>query len=177
MVEGGATYFLVKDHLGSTRAVLNSSNTPMIPPKRGGISPCFYEKHDSTWYSYDVYGNNIGSRVNQDVRYKLRHQFNRIYVAEIPLRAGFTGQPARHALSSGGELETGIASDELYNFSRQELFICQHSAWRSRAREYDLWLGIFYASGIVGQGLSLHMSPNPMRKNISDSSFLSFLPS
>ncbi len=74
VVEGGATYFLVKDRLGSTRAVLNSSNTPV------------------TWFSYDVYGNNIGSLVNQDVKYK------------------FTGQ----------ELDAGFASSELYNFRARE---------------------------------------------------------
>ena len=45
-INGGATYFVLKDHLGSTQVVLNSSNSPQ------------------SWYSYTPYGGTWQSTVS-----------------------------------------------------------------------------------------------------------------
>jgi RHS repeat-associated protein len=56
VIDGGAMYFMLKDHLGSTQAVLNNSNNPV------------------SWYSYTPYGRIWQSSVSEDVAYKFTGQ-------------------------------------------------------------------------------------------------------
>ena len=103
-INGGATYFVLKDHLpskifymsgwrkalmGSTQVVLNSSNSPQFPPKSGGIS--WRLRRHSTWYSYTPYGGTWQSTVSGNAGVAFE----------------FTGQ----------ELEQG---GDLYNFRARE---------------------------------------------------------
>ena len=48
------TYFVLKDHLGSTRSVINSSNQVV------------------SYYCYDPFGETIESEVSFDVKYQYR---------------------------------------------------------------------------------------------------------
>jgi RHS repeat-associated protein len=57
VIDNGVSYFVVKDHLGSVRSVLNQYNNPI------------------TWYDYTPYGNMWRSTVNgEDVAYKFTGQ-------------------------------------------------------------------------------------------------------
>ena len=56
VVDDGTTYFMVKDHLGSTRVVLNSGSQAI------------------SWYSYTPYGNVWNAYANEDPAYKFTGQ-------------------------------------------------------------------------------------------------------
>ncbi len=56
LIDNGTTYFVLKDHLGSTRVVLNSSSAPV------------------TWYDYTPYGNMWRSTISEDVHYRFTGQ-------------------------------------------------------------------------------------------------------
>ena len=56
LIDNGSTYFVLKDHLGSTRVVLNSSSTPV------------------TWYDYTPYGNMWRSTISEDAHYRFTGQ-------------------------------------------------------------------------------------------------------
>ena len=55
-IDGGSTYFVLKDHLGSTREILGSDNSPVA------------------WYDYTPFGAISRSTVNKDVAYKFTGQ-------------------------------------------------------------------------------------------------------
>ena len=98
-INGGATYFVLKDHLGSTQVVLNSSNSPQFLPKSGGIS--WRLRRHSTWYSYTPYGGTWQSTVSGNAgvayaassripRYSVRHPAYSFWDSNE--RDEFTGQ-------------------------------------------------------------------------------------
>lgn len=56
VVDNGATYFVLKDHLGSTRAVLDNNNVAV------------------SWYDYTPYGSVWRTTISEDMRYRFTGQ-------------------------------------------------------------------------------------------------------